>query len=105
MGDIVKIVSQDKDSFTAEPVSVSISKGRTQTLTLDFGADQANREYVIAGSTSGIFPGTNLGTISVPLNHDSYTDMLLKRLDSAIFPGFKGRLDAKGRAGLSAGRR
>ncbi|MFT4709902.1 MAG: hypothetical protein ACI9D0_002137 [Bacteroidia bacterium] len=98
VGDIIELVGKDKDSFLADPVSVSITEGRVQTLTLDFGADKGEQEYVIAGSISGIFPGTNLGSISVPLNYDSYTDLLLMRLDSEIFLDFKGRLDAKGKA-------
>ena len=98
VSDILDIVGKDADHFLAEPISVSMSEGRVQTLTLDFGEDMANHEYVIAGSTSGVFPGTNLGSISVPLNYDSYTDLLLQRLDSELFPGFKGRLDSKGQA-------
>lgn len=96
--EISDIVSKDTDIFVAEPISLSISDMRVQILTMDFGVDKANQEYVIAGSTSGIFPGTNLGTISVPLNYDSYTDLLLERLDTKTFPGFKGYLDENGRA-------
>jgi len=72
-------------------------------LDLDAGSANANREYLILGNMSGVFPGFSLpgGTVTFPLNWDGFTDLGLTLLNTQYFFDFMGTLDAAGRASAS----
>jgi hypothetical protein len=73
--------------------------GGTVNLALDAGAAHANEKYHILGSFSGTVPGTPLpGGLTLPLNWDWFTDFTVTWANSALFPGFRGVLDAAGKA-------
>lgn len=80
---------------------IPASTGASIALTVHGGAENANRSYIILGSLSGAYPGFALpgGHATLPLNWDSFTDLVLANLNSTFFPDFLGTLDATGTAG------
>jgi len=79
---------------------VSASTGGAVNFTLEAGPSHANRSYVMAGSRSGTEPGTLLpgGLVTIPLNYDPFTGLVLKMLNTATFTDFRGTLDGSGKA-------
>ena len=73
--------------------------GGTANFKLDAGVANAGRYYAIFGSATGSTPGFNLpgGGANVPVNWDSFTNILLL----AALPGFIGPLDGNGQATAS----
>jgi hypothetical protein len=73
--------------------------GGTVNLTLDAGAAHANEKYHILGTSTGTMPGTPLpGGLILPLNWDWFTDFTLINANTVLLPGFRGVLDAAGKA-------
>ena len=79
---------------------ISASTGGTITLTLDAGPSNAGRNYVILGSVSGTSPGTPLpgGLTTLPLNWDSFTNIVWSNINTPMFANFMGTLDGNGQA-------
>lgn len=60
---------------------------------------QQNMGYLVLLSCSGTAPGTPLGSsLLLPLNLDACSTVFFANANSAVTPGFLGRLDAQGRA-------
>lgn len=80
--------------------SISEATGAAISFTLDAGASNGNRKYVILGSLSGFEPGTALpgGSAVLPLNWDWFTDFVFSQANSALFVNFLGWLNANGQA-------
>jgi len=78
--------------------TVDVSLGQKQVLRLNAGPNNAGRQYLVLGSLSGTTPGTNIGSINVPLNNDAYYQFTLNNPNSAILQNSSGVLDATGRA-------
>lgn len=103
VGPVVVPMTLAKD-LTADPklsvdvASLSVSEGGRQRFVLDAGRAYAGHEYQIAGSVSGVFPGTLVDSIQVPLNYDAYSELLLEVYRKAPCVRFSGRLDQDGRA-------
>ncbi|MDF1798962.1 MAG: hypothetical protein P1V81_07290 [Planctomycetota bacterium] len=85
-------------ALAADRLSVSLSRGGEQELVIDAGPAFAGKRYLIVGSSSGSFPGTLQGGVRVPVNYDSYSDLLLRSLHTPAYTGFEGYLDSLGRA-------
>jgi len=79
---------------------LSGATGGAVTLTLDAGAANAKRPYLLTGSVSGTSPGFPLpGTqVTVPLNLDVFTYLIIAQANTPMFSNFLGQLDAQGRA-------
>jgi hypothetical protein len=82
----------------ADPLIVPAATGGQVTLTLNAGPGSAGRWYLILGSTSGISPGLDLGSILVPLNYDAFTAAELSLVNTPMFANFLGVLDGQGGA-------
>jgi hypothetical protein len=87
--------------LSANKFLVSLVPGGTQTLSLNAGAAQAGRPYLMLGSLSGTSPGLPLGSLLLPLNYDSYTDYLLLNPGAPPVAGGLGTLDALGKGTAS----
>ncbi|MFH1998489.1 MAG: hypothetical protein ABIK28_02360 [Planctomycetota bacterium] len=76
------------------------SMSATLHLELDAGKVHAFRTYVILGSATGMDPGTKLpgGSATLPLNWDSFTDLVVSLLNTTVFYNFYGKLDDYGTA-------
>lgn len=79
---------------------IPAASGSTIDFSLDAGIDNAGRNYLLVGSTSGTEPGTLLpgGIATIPLNRDWFTDFILARLNTGVFDRFWGTLDVSGKA-------
>lgn len=84
--------------LSANCVTISLAEGGRQVFTLDAGPTHANRSYRLAGTSAGTVPGSALFGAPVPLNASPYRDLTLGEPDPTVFEGFRGRLDANGRA-------
>ena len=69
-------------------------------FSLDAGAANANRKYLLLGSVTGTSPGLPLpgGQVVLPLNWDIFSDIIMMGLGSPIFQNFLGNLDGQGQA-------
>jgi Repeat of unknown function (DUF6923) len=80
--------------------TVSLSLGGIQTLTIAAPLG-ANRQYVVAGTTAGTYPGFPFGPLLVPLNVDGpagYFAFTLNSPNTVPLLGSNGFLDAFGTA-------
>jgi hypothetical protein len=76
-------------------LSLSASAGGTVTFSLDAGAANAGRPFLLVGSGSGSTPCTPFGSVCVPIAIDPVTLFLL---EPSVVPSFAGTLDGLGRA-------
>ena len=86
-------------SFFADPPTISIAAGGTQTMLLGAPIEEAQRIYILAGSGSGTSPGFPLAPgKTLPLNFDSYLVFLLATPNPGFLPGSSAILNAEGMA-------
>jgi hypothetical protein len=86
---------------TVAPLSCDVytvpAAGGTVNIDLLAGGDNASRNYLIVGSTSGTSPGFTLpGGEILPVNWDWFSDLEMVLLGPPIFTDFMGTLDAEG---------
>jgi hypothetical protein len=83
----------------ADGYSASVASAVVVGFTLDAGAENGNRPYLLLGSLSGTSPGFVLPDGAVlPLNWDVLTDVIMLCLGTPICKDFLGALDADGKA-------
>jgi hypothetical protein len=60
--------------------------------------DNAKRNYILLGSVSGTEPGTPLpgGQVTLPLNWDIFTNLIIGLINSPVFYDFMKTLDTSG---------
>ncbi|MCA8955594.1 MAG: hypothetical protein KDC87_05940 [Planctomycetes bacterium] len=85
----------------ADKTELSITALDKQQLSLDSGTANATRLYWTFGSLTGTWPQTVLGTASIPLVIDPYTNLALALTNTPVFANFRGVLDASGKASAS----
>jgi len=85
-------------TLVADTHTVPASTGATAMLHLTADWNNANRSYILVGSISGTSPGTPLpgGTVTLPINWDLFTNLIINMLNGPIFQNFLGVLDACG---------
>jgi hypothetical protein len=78
-------------------------KGGSINFSLGAGVANANRNYILLGSISGTTPGTPLpgGMVTLPLNWDIFTNLVITFANTPAFTNFMGPLDAGGNASAS----
>ncbi|MGE3173049.1 MAG: aryl-sulfate sulfotransferase [Planctomycetota bacterium] len=86
---------RDERALWASDREVATAHGDRVDFALITGTDHAFAPYVLGGSASGSFPGTQVLGVTLPLNVDAY---LLTATGSALLPGSIGVLDGNGRA-------
>ena len=88
--------------FQADTDTVSAALPSLVTLTLDAGAANAGRPYLIAGSLTGSSPGVTAPGLWIPLNPDPFALTLAGVIVASsapnVFQDFLGTLDPAGRA-------
>jgi hypothetical protein len=72
------------------------SSGGTVDLTLYAGGEYQNRNYFILGSVTGTVPGTPFPLVTLPLNWDFFTYIVLSLANTQALSGFNDTLDASG---------
>ena len=81
----------------ADGFAIDAATGGAQAFALNAGVAHAGELYVMVGSLSGTAPGTQLGSLVVPINADAYTNLLLTTGVVPLAPKF-GVLDGNGQA-------
>jgi hypothetical protein len=78
----------------------SAASGGAIDFSLDAKAANGNRNYLTLGSVTGTTPGTPLpgGQVTLPLNWDPFTNLVMQLANSPVFQNFMGKLDASGEA-------
>jgi hypothetical protein len=77
---------------------VGLAAGGVVHLALDAGAAFAGAPYAMLGSHTGTAPGQSAFGVHLPLNDGSYFRLTRFQPGHPAFGGFRGRLDASGRA-------
>lgn len=86
-------------SLQADTYALSASAGGVVTMALDAGTDFANRDFILLGTGSGVYPGSELpgSTMILPINFDRITGYIFNSINSPMFQNFRGTLDTSGR--------
>jgi hypothetical protein len=85
-------------ALAADYSSASVGFGASINLYVRAGTSHANRAYGLAASASGTSPGTPIGLVTVPLNVDAITDLVLTNINTPLFMNFLGTTNASGAA-------
>ena len=86
------------DALRVVVPTVSLATGGAQTLTLQAGAANAGRSYLVLGSVSGTSPGLPINGVVLPLAFDAYTNLTIALANSGTHQNTLGSLDAFGTA-------
>jgi hypothetical protein len=91
-------VEVEESVLHVDVTEISEVSGGTANFSLFAGQANANRNYILLGSVSGMQPGTPLpgGLVTLPLNWDIFTDFVLLLINSPLFLDFMGTLDGLG---------
>jgi len=92
----IEVIGLEVDVIT---LSASGPFPQHQNFTLNAGASNAGRPYIMLGSVSGTTPGLQISAnVHLPLNHDFYFDFLIANPNAPILPGSSGVLNGAGQA-------
>jgi len=96
--DVTRILSDP--SLWADYYSLLVTEKSEVTFNLDAGSGNGNRKFLLLGSFSGTSPGFPLpgGSVTVPLNWDAFTNVILMGLGGPVVQNFLGALDGQGAA-------
>ena len=89
------------EGLSVDTMTISLSAGGTQTLRAELGPSFGGFLYWMMGSTAGEAPGTNFGTVMMPLNWDGmagYMSYTIKNANDGVLSSGVGFLDSKGSA-------
>ena len=86
--------------LTASGSMVSETTGGKVAFSLFAGSPCAGRNYILLGSATGTTPGVILpgGKVTLPLNWDVFTGIVIQLANTSVFNGFIGTLDGLGKA-------
>jgi hypothetical protein len=97
---LAQVMSGKRLTLSYDTIWLELTTPSTQTLTLDAGATHPFHNYWIFGSFTGTKPGIALNGVRIPLNYDPYTELAMG-MPAPIYVGFRGILDATGKATAS----
>ena len=65
---------------------------------LDAGEAAGGRTYLLLGTASGVSPGISLpgNMVTLPVNWDDLTNLIVNHLNASLFTDFYGTLDSMG---------
>jgi len=88
------------NTLEADTHIMSAGTGGAVNFILSAGASNANRNYIILGGITGIFPGLPLpgGQVTVPINWDLYSNIVFAALNGPMFSNFMNTLNGSGMA-------
>lgn len=87
--------------LVTDNIVVSVGSGGSQNWSLDAGAANAGRFYLLLGSSTGTSPGLSLDGHVLPLNLDAYLLFSLSGANNPPFANTFGQLDGAGKASAS----
>ena len=95
-------VPDECESLVANVESVSVEEGGTQDFVLNAGSDFAGYEYRVLGSSDIVDPGSQVGTVVIPLDtSDPYFATTWNDASNSPLSDGAGILDGEGRAAAS----
>jgi hypothetical protein len=77
---------------------IPASTGAVISMFLESPVAEGGRNYAVLGSVTGTNPGIPVGPVVLPLNYDSFMEMVIFKWNTTAFSNFLGDLDASGRA-------
>ena len=88
----------EETSLINSPIEISAATGGSSVLQLDAGAANANRNYIILGSYTGVYPPIPLpgGKAKIYLCWDLFTMMVIDYINTPMFTNFLGQSDGLG---------
>jgi hypothetical protein len=91
---------QAKGILSLSDNKISAAAGGTIDMELNAGVANGNRSYLMLGSITGTSPGTPLpgGLVTLPINWDIFTNIVLSLLNAPTFQNFLGGLSPTGGA-------
>lgn len=95
--DNIRVRHEDAD-FTTTKREISGYVGGTSTLYLEPGSAHAGKDYIVLSGATGTWPGITVSGIPVPLNTDAWTWVAYSLINTQVFSGFMGKIDAFGNA-------
>jgi hypothetical protein len=97
-GDDDVFVAKVSMALVSSTSKLSASTGGVVGFDLHAGLPNGGRNHLLLGGLSGISPGTPLpgGMATLPLNWDSFTNLVLSMLSTPYFTNFLGMLDPLG---------
>jgi hypothetical protein len=86
------------ETLWSDTSTIPAGTGGSANLTLAAGMCEAFRNYILVGSLSGTSPGTHLpgGMVTLPINWDKFTGLVILLANSPIFTNFLGTLSETG---------
>ena len=90
--------------LAADTRTVPASTGGSVGFTVKAGSSHAKRGYLLVGGITGTSPGLLLpgGKVTLPINPDVFTSLVLAALNTPLFANFLGVLDAGGKGAAKA---
>jgi hypothetical protein len=86
-------------SLVGDRTFIGLAAGTPLNLSIDLQASNAGALYLILAGYTGSTPGFPFGGVTVPINYDPLTELVLMYIWAApVFTGFTGNLDPSGRA-------
>lgn len=88
-------------SLQTDTFKIKESVGGAANLRLNGKTGNANRNYLIFGSVSGISPGIvfPISNVNLPINWDIFTNLVITYSNQPFFQNFMGTLDSLGSGG------
>ena len=88
------------NGLTVDRYKVSEITGGPVNFFLDAGVENAQRQYILLGTSSGTVPGIYLsgGQVILPVNWDLFTNIVMNLMNTPAFDHFLGPLDKNGLA-------
>lgn len=85
-------------ALTADDYTLSWRDGGVVDFDIDGEAANANRNYILMAGVSGTSPGFLLpgGYVTMPINWDAFTSVVLANMNTPLFDDFLGVLDGSG---------
>ena len=93
------VLFDEPPGLLSDEHELSVADGAVVPMQLNAGPGFAGAFYWLLMSGSGMWPGLDLVTLTLPLNQDRWTNLTILYPNSdPYFSGFVGSLDAQGRA-------
>lgn len=99
---LVRVDTKTPPELTIGANEVSITGLNRAHMSLELPKKYEGQLYLALGSVSGRSPGISVGSVTIPLRADFYTDMLLVSPNTFVMPGF-GLVPFGGKVRLSFG--
>lgn len=98
--DLAFYIELDLSSLISDTTTLSESTGGKVNFNLNAGSKNAGRSYLMFAGVTGTNPGfiPPPGLVTIPINWDIFTNLVINLTNTSIFQNFYGTLDSSGKA-------